>query len=95
MQIEFLGRYQALGVALILDFTGFCSARAAKAKAPNVQSLKLNESSKNAEKQPQILRLRLARNHPCDENLSPGTPDARQTSLRMTAFLMRTLETGP
>ncbi len=34
-------------------------------------------------------------NHPGDEDLSPGAPVARQTSLRMTAFLMRTLETGP
>jgi hypothetical protein len=48
----------------------------------------------NEEKQPQVLRLRLAPNHPGDEDLSPGAPVARQTSLRMTAFLMRTLETG-
>jgi hypothetical protein len=43
--------------------------------------------------QPQVLRLRLTPNHPSDEDLSPGAPAARQTPLRMTAFLFSELQT--
>jgi hypothetical protein len=38
---------------------------------------------KFVEDQPQVLRLRLAHNHPSDEDLSPGTPVTRQSPLRM------------
>jgi hypothetical protein len=36
--------------------------------------------------QPQVLRLRLAQNHPSDEDLSPGTPVTRQSPLSDCLF---------
>jgi hypothetical protein len=38
---------------------------------------------KFVEEQARVLRLRLAHNHPSDEDLSPGTPVTRQSPLLM------------
>jgi hypothetical protein len=62
-----------------------------------------SEISKNNRRSPSTLlrasfRLRLAQNHPSDEDLSPGTPDTRQSPRGMTGcffdanFRVRTLE---
>jgi hypothetical protein len=49
---------------------------------------------KFAEEQPQVFRLRLPLNHRSDEDLSPGAPVTRQTSLKMTAFVQRSSGLG-